>query len=242
MPTESPDEFLKPSLRPSRIRRFVVRSALLEAVEWAAPRMSGTLIDVGCGSMPYRDHLRSLNPRITSYTGIDLPQSGYGKPDLEWNGKDLPLPAAYADTAMATEVLEHCPRPEIVLQEVRRVLKPGGFFFFTVPFLWPLHCTPYDEYRYTPFSLRRLLTDAGFTGIHLEAMGGYNRALALMLGLYFGRPSRSPLKVGLQVAVAPVIKLLYGRDQPTAQFVENQMITGLRGYAQAGPTDTVSSR
>jgi len=28
-----------------------------------------------------------------------------------------------------------------------RVLKPGGLLFLTLPFLWPLHSVPNDEYR-----------------------------------------------------------------------------------------------
>jgi len=91
------------------------------------------------------------------------------------------------EDSIATEVFEHCPDPEIVMKEIWRVLKLGGILFFTVPFLWNLHETPYDEYRYTPFALKRHLTQSGFTEIEIKAMGGWDAALAQMLGLWVRR-------------------------------------------------------
>ena len=45
----------------------------------------------------------------------------------------MPFEDESYDCAFGTEVLEHCPNPEIVMKEVFRVLKPGGVFF--------LYCT-----------------------------------------------------------------------------------------------------
>jgi len=73
------------------------------------------------------------------------------------------------------------------MKEIWRVLKPGGILFFTVPFLWNLHEIPYDEYRYTPFALKRHLTQSGFNEIEIKAMGGWDAALAQMLGLWVRR-------------------------------------------------------
>ena len=96
----------------------------------------------------------------------------------------MPFENNQFDSAFGTEVLEHCPYPKAILKEVNRVLKPGGIFFFTVPFIWPLHEVPHDEFRYTPFSLKRLLEESGFEKIELEATGGWHASLAQMLGLW----------------------------------------------------------
>ncbi len=56
----------------------------------------------------------------------------------------MPFEDNVFDCAMATEVLEHCAYPEVTLFEVSRVLKKDGLFFFTVPFVWPLHDCPFD--------------------------------------------------------------------------------------------------
>ena len=65
----------------------------------------------------------------------------------------MPIKDNSYNTIIATEVLEHCFEPEILLKEIYRVLKPGGLLFFTVPFVWNFHETPYDAYHYTPFAL-----------------------------------------------------------------------------------------
>ncbi len=137
------------------------------------------------------------------------------------------------ECAFGTEVLEHCPEPEIVLKEVIRVLKPEGIFFFTVPFLWNLHEVPHDEYRYTPFSLERHLRNSGFKEIEIKATGGWHASMAQMLGLWV---RRSPMSIAkrkwLSILLKPVIQFLIKMDK-TGQvtFKEGQMITGLYGVA-----------
>ena len=103
--------------------------------------------------MPYRSLLLARPSQASKYIGLDLQHNTYVKPDLEWDGRTLPFQDGSIDCVLETEVLEHCPRPERVTDEAWRVLKPGGFLLFTVPFLWPLHSVPHDQYRYTPFAL-----------------------------------------------------------------------------------------
>jgi SAM-dependent methyltransferase len=46
-------------------------------------------------------------------------------------------------------VLEHTRRPELVVEEMHRILKTGGLCYAEVPFLQGYHPTPRDFYRYT---------------------------------------------------------------------------------------------
>jgi SAM-dependent methyltransferase len=157
------------------------------------------------------------------------------RPDVTWDGSSMPFEDDQFDAAFATEVLEHCPEPEIVLSEVSRVLKPGGLFFFTVPFLWNLHEVPHDEYRYTPFSLRRHLERSGFTDIAIYATGGWHAAFAQMMGLWVRRSGISRyLKLPLSYLFLPAMKLLlYFDRQKKVNFEERDMITGLYGTARS---------
>ena len=127
--------------------------------------------------------------------------------------------------------MEHCPNPEVVLKEVYRLLKPGGIFFFTVPFLWNLHEVPHDEYRYTPFSLERHLRNSGFKDIDLQATGGWHAAMAQMLGLWVRRsPMSSFKKKYVSIILKPIMRYLIKIDKNSnIKFVEGQMITGLYG-------------
>jgi SAM-dependent methyltransferase len=152
------------------------------------------------------------------------------------------------DCALATEVFEHCPEPETNMREIQRVLRPGGLLFFTVPFLWPLHTVPYDEYRYTPFALERHLRNAGFEQIKLKAMGGWNLSMAQMLVLWARRrwshsgqaSSRPSLSSCLQRTfwwrvlprlVVPLARFLAHIDTPPLEFKARTMMIGITGTA-----------
>lgn len=217
--------------------RYLVRTSIFNALQKVSPLLNGNLLDVGCGKMPYRKFLLDHSP-VKDYTGLDLETSlvyeAGIKPDVTWNGIQIPLQDEAYDSAMATEVLEHCPEPEIVLKEIFRIIKPGGIFFFTVPFLWNLHEVPHDHYRYTPFSLERHLGKAGFKEVQIFSTGGWHASMAQMLGLWVRRSPISSLKRSiLSTVLMPVIKYLVRKDiNPGKDFKEGQMITGLYGWAR----------
>lgn len=234
------DQFLTPRCTPDNLDTFLVRSAILQALQAALPRLSGTLLDVGSGYMPYRSLLQAPAGRVTHYIGLDLYGNRYQRPDLEWDGTTIPLHENSVDCALATEVFEHCPDPEAVMREIRRVVKAGGVLFFTVPFLWPLHTVPYDEYRYTPFALERHLRNAGFNHVELTAMGGWDTSMAQMIGLWSRRrwswrQKRHPLgKVAITITTYlawPLVRGLSWLDKPPQRFTESSMLPGLTGIA-----------
>jgi ubiquinone/menaquinone biosynthesis C-methylase UbiE len=216
------------------------RASLLRAVQAAKPQLHGILLDVGCGQQPYRDILMEVDSPVTRYIGLDLnpgilrfDQSRYGRPDLVWDGRVMPLADHAVDCAMLTEVLEHCPEPRAVFREVRRVLRVGGCAFFTVPFLWPQHDAPHDEYRYTAFALKRLVLEAGFSELTLHTLGGWNASLAQMLGLWVKRAPMAPWRRSIMLRVlTPVIRFLAAHDKPTSPYENQVMVTGFWGLVR----------
>ncbi len=113
----------------------------------------------------------------------------------------------------------------------------GWGAFFTVPFLWPLHDVPHDEYRFTPFALRRHLCNAGFDGIQISALGGWDASLAQMIGLWIRRrPMGKTTRSILSRLAVPIVRYLVGRDRPPINFGRNTMLTGLGGTATKGNT------
>ena len=230
------NEFISVPMDIELLDIYYVRNAIVKALKENVSKFDGTLLDVGCGQMPYKELILSArDSKVTKYVGLDLEVSSIHKTsvaDLLWDGKIMPLNDKSVESAMATEVLEHCREPEIILKEIHRVLKPGGVFFFTVPFLWPLHEVPYDEYRYTPFCLERLLNTAGFGKIELEALGGWDASLAQMIGLWVRRrPFTNRKRKYISKIAKFIIKYLLKKDIRPEKFTESTMITGIYGVA-----------
>ncbi|MCB7481324.1 class I SAM-dependent methyltransferase [Christiangramia sediminis] len=231
------ENFTNVNLTVSNLDRYFIRKSILENIELISSKLTGELIDIGCGKMPYKNYILK-NSQVEAYIGLDIETAiNYDeniKPDFYWDGITMPFDSNSFDCALATEVLEHCPEPEVVLKEIYRILKTDSIFFFTVPFLWNLHEVPHDEYRYTPFSLKRHLMNAGFEDIEIKATGGWHASMAQMLGLWARRsPMTSIKRKILSYFLKPVIRYLIKMDQPkNIEFTEGQMITGLTGTAK----------
>lgn len=228
-------KFLNPPFSHENLDRYVIRKQILAAITSQLDCFGGEFLDVGCGKMPYKKLLLE-NGKIQKYIGLDietaLQYDAEVRPDFTWDGQKMPFEDNRFDSAMATEVLEHCPNPEIVLKEIHRVLKPKGYFFFTVPFIWNLHEVPHDQYRYTPFAIERHLKNSGFTSIQVHASGGWHASMALMLGLWVRRSPLSPRqKKMLSRIIKPIMRWLLNADKKhNVQFKEGQMISGLYGW------------
>ena len=226
------DEFLNPLYAPGTLDLTGVRRSILEALRRELPRFQGTMLDVGAGYAPYRPLVLTPPSGVTRYIALDLADNIYQRPDVQWDGQAIPLRTDAVDCALATEVFEHLPAPEPVMRECLRVLKPGGLLFFTVPFLWPLHTVPHDQYRYTPFALDRHLRHAGFCDIRLNALGGWDASLAQMLGLWVRRrPMGDMTRRVLSRLAWPLVACLARHDRAPRTFHESLMVTGLSGTA-----------
>lgn len=228
------DDFLAPKLAVEFMDKYFIRKAILTSIDEACSKFSGILLDIGCGEMPYRELIIEKS-KLTQYIGLDIENPLYQsiiKPNLYWDGKHIPLGDNSVDCIMATEVFEHLPNLDNVLLELSRVLKPGGFVFFTVPFIWSLHTVPNDEYRYTPFSLERHLKAAGLDNIKIHAQGGWNAALAQVIGLWSRRkPMSDAERRDFSDKFFPLYKFLLENDEVPNEFSEGLLVPGFYGYA-----------
>ncbi len=91
------------------------------------------ILDVGCGE----GKIWQLFPGL-DITGLDISEENlkkagkYLKP-VKGPAEKLPFKDQSFDLVIASEILEHLIAPEKVLQEIDRVLKPGGLAIVTYP-------------------------------------------------------------------------------------------------------------
>lgn len=124
----------EPEAVASMTRRSLQARARLEAVRPIAD--DARVLEVGCGSMglifffgardgvgvdPLADHYRKLFP------------AWYGRARaLAAHGESLPFEAASFDIVLCDNVVDHAENPRRILEEICRVLAPGGLLYFTV--------------------------------------------------------------------------------------------------------------
>lgn len=163
---------------------FITRRYLYLAIQKAAAKIQGTtLLDVGCGTKPYRALFQ-----FEKYIGLDYQKEGQPpnpEADLLYSGDKFPLKNGSVDCVLATEVLEHVFEPEAFLSEINRVLKRRGHLLLTVPFVWDEHEQPYDFARYTSYGLPALLERNGFKVEHFEKTGNFITALGQVFCTYW---------------------------------------------------------
>lgn len=141
------------------------------AMRKAQPYAHGIMLDVGCGTRRYESIFRSS---VDEYIGLDWPKSeDRAYPDVVGDAMCIPVKTGSIDTVLATELMEHLPSPQYFLMEMARVLCDGGALILSVPFMEPLHEEPRDYYRFTPYSLRALLEQNGFSIRQLWHKGGW---------------------------------------------------------------------
>jgi SAM-dependent methyltransferase len=106
--------------------------------------LTGKVLDVGCGSAPYRIWCSST----AEYIGLDVVDG----PEVDVcvkEGEMWELDQSYFDSVMSTQVLEHVKDLQFTVDEIDRVLKPGGTVVLAFPFLYNEHGAPWDYRRFT---------------------------------------------------------------------------------------------
>ena len=176
--------------------------------------LKGQLIDIGCGTKPYKD---LLAPYITKHIGVDHESTLHDQSNIDVVGTayKIPVEDASFDSAICTAVLEHLEEPELALRECHRVLKSGGTAIYSVPFIWHLHEEPRDFYRYSKYGLKYLFEKSGFEVVELKALSGFWVTFGQLFVYNLYRLNRGPLRwFRIIDAIGLLIQALsYGLDQ-----------------------------
>jgi SAM-dependent methyltransferase len=157
----------------------VIRKQLAKTIKIAFDKViaqDSVVIDIGCGDKPYYPWVAD---RVKAYIGVDL-RAAYPV-DVVAGGERLPFAGQCAEAVIASQVLEHVPEPDKVLQEMRRLLKDEGHIIVSVPCVYAYHPTPGDYWRWTPEGFQTLLERQDFTVEKIWPNGGLLTAASVLL-------------------------------------------------------------
>jgi SAM-dependent methyltransferase len=127
-------------------------------------------------------------------------------PDIDV--QSLPYLDNTFDYAICDQVIEHIPEPQQAVNELRRVLKPGGWLFLASAFLDPIHTYPEnvsDFWRFTPEGLRYLIRDYS----RIYQCEGWGNREAFTTVMYGG------LQKYLPVSGHPELERISSYNEPT---------------------------
>ena len=111
----------------------------------------GKILDIGGGRQRGSFYPVTKNQKKWIIADIDKRKA----PDIVANVEKLPFKDRQFDSIKATELFEHVYSPEKGMKECLRVLKKGGYFVFSIPFMAPIHSDPYDYQRLTEQKLKK---------------------------------------------------------------------------------------
>lgn len=212
-------------LRPSRTHpnrqpfNRLVYDLADEALDGVADRLHGTVLDLGCGSAPYRDYIAAIADR---YIGVDWSASFHDVAadviaDLN---STLPFRDGAADTVFCLSVLEHLRQPEAMLREAARVLRSGGSIVLIVPFMWQVHEAPHDYYRFTRYGLEDLFGRAGFAAVEVREISGFWATWVLKFNYQSLKLIRGPRP--LRAAARLALSVVWRLDQAAARALDRR--------------------
>lgn len=145
----------------------------------------GAALDLGCGP---RDQFAPLSYLGFDYVGVDFDSPAA---DLLADAHSIPFVDESFDCVFSYAVLEYLHNPFIAIDEISRVLKPGGWFIGTVSQGEPFHSS---YFHHTPWGLLSLIGSAPDLKISrmwessdtlqsLASMGRYSRVLKAALAV-----------------------------------------------------------
>jgi SAM-dependent methyltransferase len=147
------------------------------------------VMDLGCGKGDSFDLFRELDSAIKWY-GLDIETSPEvnkrTRTDIEFftfDGVNIPFEDNFFDLIYCNQVLEHVRKPEVLLANIQRVLRPDGYFVGSVSQLEPFHSQ--SVWNFTPHGFCQLIKDAGL-GV-LEIRPSID-SLTLIIRSGMGRP------------------------------------------------------
>lgn len=199
------------------------------------PRLVGRILDVGCGSQPYRPLLTSAK----EYVGADVTPGVNTNVVIPAVGP-WPFPEEHFDALLMTQVLEYVDNGSAVVAEMHRILKPNGIAIVSFPFIFNEHGAN-DLIRLSANSVPIFFR--GFCPECLRRQGGIGSTLSILFlnwinhtlnrkyAIRLIRPLLLPLWIPLCLLVNVVALIMNGCDVTGAYYSNVFAVLRKEGHA-----------
>jgi len=161
-----------------------IHQRLLKAYIAAKPWITGQLLEIGCGE---GRGVEQLLPLSESYIGLDkiaevIEMLRAKFPNVDFRKAVIPPFDGFLDesfdTIVSFQVIEHIPNDRLFLQEIYRLLKPGGKAIISTPNnSHTLSRNPWHEREYLPQELIDLAKGI-FDRVEAKGIGGNEKVWA----------------------------------------------------------------
>jgi SAM-dependent methyltransferase len=155
------------------LRHFLPRILGIREIEWGRVVMDRET-DRFVRSLNYSSfHALEISGRkwekfgFATYRSIKFPDYDVCERALETEAFDI---------VIAEQVLEHVVWPYRAVRNIYTMLRPGGVFVVTTPFLIRIHNHPVDCSRWTELGIKYLLAEAGFNLTNIMTGSWGNRS------------------------------------------------------------------
>lgn len=195
---------------------WLANHKIAAAIRRARAHARGDLLDMGCGAKPFAPLFEG---RVRRYWGTDLSQSPYlggARLDAFAKAEAQPFRDGSFDTVVGFSMLTYLPEPVRMIEEARRVLRPGGVLILEFTQMVPLHDEPWDFFRFTRYGAEHLLRQGGFEPVEYIPIGGLWARVGLSTIAGLNRLNRGPLRVLTEVPV----RLLYVLVQVSCEVLD----------------------
>jgi len=138
------------------------------------------VLDIGTGTGVIIPVLRSIVGNNGFLTAMDYAEKMLNQALLKMPAERIfiaadihstPLTNGTFNAAVCFNCFPHFQDKHRAFSEMYRILKPGGAFFGSIPFLVGVHADPHDYVRMTKEGLRKEFTDAGFKDAEVFSVG-----------------------------------------------------------------------
>lgn len=188
---------------------------MYQGLPGALAELEGHVLDLGCGTQPYRD----LVPG--QVTGADISPGPHVDVIIPRMGA-WPFEDGEFDSLLCTQVLEHAQEPAVILGEIQRVLRPGGTVVLSAPFMYHEHGSPDDYWRFSRHGLRRAVGDV-LTVERVITQGGVGTILGTEILAWL----ETSLPAVVRGLLAPMLILAAGLVNVTGAALDRADQTGL---------------